>query len=272
MIPIPYIGITGIVTQGDVETVRECATLVRTHVPTHRLMAGVLMSYKTLTGQTTTNRRYPLRTHVETSLKACLDAGAWPVIHYNTHAKGADFARELEILSKDFPTMAGIQLNVVCPDREAISSFVSDPHRGVEVILQVNGTSLRKTEWNACSYIGWYDDISHALLDASGGNGKLFSPGTAEVIAETYPHAVEDGVRLGLAGGLGPDCGPALENLQELLVPHGISLRDLSFDAESRVRVPVSDPIPGEKYQDTLSHTASLMYVRAVIKALKFGT
>ncbi len=284
--PVPYIGITGIVTQDDVETVKECVRTLQDHCPTmftgeptHRFMAGVLVSYKTLTGQPTTNRRYPPRTEVETLLSQCLAAGAFPVIHFNTHAKGADLAREMEQLCEAFPSMRGLQLNLVCPDPEVVRSFTSDPMRRVEVILQINHTSLVKTAkppakiGHPCDYAMGYTGISHALIDASGGNGRLFDHRTADTILETLSTMEDRGVRLGLAGGLGPDCGGALNDLRTGLLGHGgdedVDLDVLSYDAESRVRVPVPDPIEGEEYQDMLDRISSVNYVAAVCAALR---
>lgn len=278
-VPVPYIGITGIVTDEDVETVRECVQLVENGTKTHRFMAGVLVSHKTLTGRPTTNRRYPLRTGVESLLSRCMCAGAWPVIHYNTQSRGLALAHELQQLSEDFPSMRGLQLNVVCPDPDVVREFASDPFRRVEVILQINHTSLVKTAvapakiGHPCDYAKDYVGISHALIDASGGNGRLFDHRTADTILETLPTMVGRGVSLGLAGGLGPDCGSALDDLRTGLLGHGgdedVALDELSFDAESRVRVPVPDPIEGEKYQDMLDRTRAIEYVRTVCSKIR---
>ena len=287
--PVPYIGITGIVTPDDLDTVRECVRVVRdkcptlvpqTDEPTHRFMAGVLVSRKTLTGQPTTNRRYPKIEVVNDLLEACLGHGAFPVVHYNTQSRGAEFARELEQLVKLLPHMRGLQLNVVCPDPDVVQNFTMGSGHRVEVILQINHTSLVRTgkTYQPCDYALNYckssnGGISHALIDASGGRGKLFDQSTADRIIETIHRLKDRGVRLGLAGGLGPDCGEALDNLKAGLAGHGgdpdIELVDISFDAESKVRVPVPDPIEGEKYQDMLDRTKSLDYVCAVCAELK---
>jgi len=288
--PLPYIGVTGIVTPEDVLTVKDCVRVIRDHcpkgedgLPTHRFMAGVLVSYKTLTDQPLTNRRYPHRAHVEPLLAWCLAAGAWPVIHFNTHAKGEALLKELFQLCVEFPSARGLQLNLVCPDPEVVRGFTSAFHHHVEVILQINHTSLVKSAKPpqkmaqpldyALGYAKWSDaGISHALLDASGGKGKLFDHRTADTIIETLGHLKERGVRLGLAGGLGPDCGTAIDDLKAGLAGHGgdpdIELQELSYDSESRVRVPVPDPIAGEKYQDMLDRTKALNYTSVLCAAL----
>lgn len=284
--PVPYVGITGIVTPDDLDTVKECVCTLHNKCPTvpggdpsHRLMAGVLVSYKTLNGRPTTNRRYPKIEVVNDLLDGCLGYGAFPVVHYNTQSKGEDFAREMEQLVKLLPHMRGLQLNVVCPDPETVRSFTSGVGQRVEVILQINHTSLVKSAiapakvGHPCEYAMGYVGISHALIDASGGNGKLFDPRTTDTITETLYQLKCLGVRLGLAGGLGPDCGLALNDLKVGLMGFDgdpdIELTELSFDAESRVRVPVPDPIEGEKYQDMLDRTRAVDYVATVCTALK---
>lgn len=103
--------------------------------------------------------------------------------------------------------------------------------------------------------------------------GRLFDHRTADTILETLSTMEDRGVRLGLAGGLGPDCGGALNDLRTGLLGHGgdedVDLDVLSYDAESRVRVPVPDPIEGEEYQDMLDRTSSVNYVAAVCAALR---
>lgn len=289
--PVPYIGVTGIVTPDDLETVKECVRTLLDKCPTvpggdpsHRFMAGVLVSYKTLNGRPTTNRRYPKIEVVNDLLDACLGHGAFPVVHYNTQSKGDELAREMGQLVKLLPHMRGLQLNVVCPDPEAVRSFTEGVGQRVEVILQINHTSLVKTAvppaklGHPCDYALGYArwsgaGISHALLDASGGNGRLFDQRTADKIIETIDNLKDRGVRLGLAGGLGPECADALDDLKAGLAGHGgdpdIELLELSFDAESRVRVPVPDPIEGEKYQDMLDRTKAVEYVATLCAALK---
>lgn len=291
--PVPYIGITGIVTPDDLDTVKACVERLKAECPTvpggdptHRFMAGVLVSKKTLNSLPTTNRRYPKFEVVNDLLDACLGHGAWPVVHYNTQAKGADLLAEMNRLRELLPAMRGLQLNVVCPDPDAVREFTTPQTgvRDVEVILQVNNTSLVKSATPPArkaflldyveTYVSRGADISHVLIDASGGNGRIFDHrGTVDTISDAFFHIQDHGVRLGLAGGLGPECAESLGDIQyELLGQEDdpdILLTDISFDAESRVRVPVPDPIEGEKYQDTLDREKALAYVTAVCSIIK---
>jgi hypothetical protein len=262
---LPYVGITGIVTDQDVNTVRKCVCALREHTHSHRFMAGVLVSRKTLSHEFTSNRRYPEVHEVKDLLEGCLDAGAWPVVHYNTGAEGVKLLAELEVLYGYCPAMRGLQLNVVTPDPATIEGFCL-AHPEIEVILQVNGSSLKTTGLPPLGYVQTYRGIKHALLDASGGNGKGFDPReTSKNIWAMYEPLRLTGVHLGVAGGLGDTSKEALLDLRVLLGHRvtmlGIDLKCLSFDAESGVRSPVLDYYEGEPYQDALDQAKALTYV-----------
>jgi hypothetical protein len=141
MIAQPYIAITGITSIEDVDTIGECSKIVAATIRTHRVMAGVLVSAKTLRGEPTTNRRYPTVDRVESLLLNSRYAYAWPVVHYNTRAVGDSLGDELRELVNRCPSMRGLQLNVVSPDPDVVSKFAAD-HPDVEVILQVNQVAM----------------------------------------------------------------------------------------------------------------------------------
>ncbi len=265
MIARPYIGITGIVTSDDAETARECVRLVP---PTHRLMAGVLVSAKTLRGGTPTSRRYPRIGAVEGILAALADAGAWPVVHYNSRAEGEDLAVELRVLANLCESMRGVQLNIARPDAWAIDGFLRG-HPNVEFILQVNRgaypNGVMPSADVAAAYVHNYRAVaSYALLDLSGGLGTAVD---VEFTAKILSRWREDWfVGAAVAGGLGPDASGVLTSLRGA-VGDGV-FRTLSFDAETGVRVPVSDPIAGEKHQDTLARGEALAWVRCGTAAI----
>lgn len=292
-----YIGITGIVTDADVDTARACARLVP---PSHRLMAGVLVSAKTLRGQSTTSRRYPAFDRVETLLRELLLAGCWPVVHYNTRATDANFAAELGLLVDTLPSMRGLQLNVVAPCPDVVSRFAA-AHRSVEVVLQVNRAamlSLPTTQTGdaydrhvACcavadevsEYVARYGRIAHVLLDASGGEGRALNTSLAgTIIGRNGDEWRDRGCHAGIAGGFGPDSNDTLASVAVALKVAAanramcsdgadrfeVALADLSFDAESGVRSPVADPAPGEKHQDALDADKARAWVSLVASAV----
>ena len=262
----PYIGITGVVCDDDVRTIAECAAIVRQRAPSHRLMAGILVSAKTLRAAPTTNRRYPSIRDAEGLLSRCAEAGAWPVVHYNTRATGDDFAAELTVLRNLCPSMRGVQLNIVSPDPAVVRQF-AETFSDVEVILQINRGALSAppVPADAMVYTRAYPGVRHALLDLSGGNGAVVDVKFAARVARAWP-LFNTGARLGVAGGLGPECALTLA---EMHVAFGDErFCELSFDAESGLRVPVSDPRPGEKCQDALDRDKALAYVNAVCDAI----
>ncbi len=262
--PQPYVGITGFVSDGDIACAAECAEAVRAVVPSHRLMAGVLVSWRGLAGIQHASRRYPRLDAVDGLLRKLLHAGCWPVVHYNTSNNGAEMRRELERLAEKLPAMFGLQLNVVLPDPEEVAAFAAQ-HPEVEVILQVNTASLGAgpSAITPGEYLARYSGIRHALLDASGGTGRRIVPESiASTIRATYDVAVDRGVRLGFAGGLGPGCSDVLAHVRRELEYFHIGLEQLSVDAESGVRSPTLPPnaIPGEKHQDDLDRAKALEY------------
>jgi hypothetical protein len=188
------------------------------------------------------------------------------VIHYNTRATGDDFAAELTVLRNLCPSMRGVQLNVVSPDPAVVRHF-AETFTDVEVILQINRGALGASPVpaDAMVYTRAYPGVRHALLDLSAGNGAVVDVKFAARVARAWP-LFNTGARLGVAGGLGPECALTLGELRDVLDYDRFS--ELSFDAESRVRVPVADPIEGERYQDALDRDKALAYVNAVCDAL----
>lgn len=275
MLAKPYIGITGVTSADDVAICRSCALL---RPPTHRLMAGVLVSAKTMRGDPTESRRYPPFADAEPILSALTAAGCWPVVHYNTSANGDLFAREIDGLTHSLPSMRGLQMNVVAPDPQTVRDFTR-VHPDVEVILQVNGSSLSTVKHKGAKrghpydYIERYYGVQHALLDLSSGTGKLFEPyDMANRILECWSLMGEQGVRLGAAGGLGPDSAEMLRDLGDHMNGSegdpDFELAWLSFDSETRIRVPVADPIVGAKHQDRLDRDKAIAWVYGAAKLI----
>lgn len=261
MTPYNYIGITGIVSVADLYTVRDCCALTPW---THRFMAGVLVSAKTLRGEYTESRRYPAVAQVEPILAVCASHGAWPVVHYNTRATGDVLTTELAALVRAFPSMRGLQLNVVRPTPSVVDAFAVD-HPHVEVIVQMNRAAFGNppVPADAILYARDYPNASHALLDLSGGRGEDIDTAFAARVARAWPHAGG----LGVAGGLGPAAATTLRALRDDLGADRFAL--LSFDAESRVRVPVEDPIAGGKHQDRLDRDRALAWVSLIAKMVE---
>lgn len=273
----PYIGITGVVTDDDVATIRACVPLAP---PSHRLMAGALVSAKTLRGEWAASRRYPHASRVEALLAGCADAGAWPAVHYNTRAEGEVLGLELWSLCNLFPAMRGLQLNVARPDPAVVREFAAR-HPAVEVIVQVNRAAIgnddagRPNAAHAVVFASAYVGARHALVDLSGGTGSAVDISFAarvtrawRVLADAFADHPCGPPRLGVAGGLGPAARVTLAALRDEVVG-AQAFGELSFDAESGVRSPVADPTPSEKHQDALDAEKARAWVALAARAIR---
>lgn len=251
----PYVGITGICNDVDIRTLKVAETVLSE--TNHILMAGVLVSHKTLSGLPTTNRRYPPIDEAVLLVRE-LAKFAWPVAHYNTSGCQDPLSVQLQRLVGRLDKIEGVQLNVVRPDQAEVAKFRED-HPDIEIILQVNRHSPADYGVQAIlDYVRLYEgSVDYALLDLSGGEGRPLDAEWALEIYSKWPfirsHSGEP-VGLGVAGGLGPNC-------KDLIEPFYSRLKTLSLDAEGGLRVPVADPIPDARYQDRLDRDKALGYV-----------
>jgi len=293
----PYIGVTGFVAEGDVAVAERC---VRAMPATHRFMAGVLVSAKTLRGEATASRRYPPFERAEALLRALGEAGAWPVVHYNSRAGAGLLGVELAALRERLPSMRGLQINAADPPPFSVEAFAVQ-NRDVEVVLQVGRgatpslASVRVGDTyerhvarcavadEAAAYVARYPGVSHVLLDASGGEDAPLDADLAGcVVGRNADRWRSLGVRVGVAGGLGPGADEPLACVaaalrvaaaNRLLCSGGAdvfeaTLADLSFDAETGVRSPVADPTPGERHQDELDPGLAFAWALAAAAAV----
>lgn len=257
----PYVGVTGFVNETDLATAKACQREVP---PGHLFMSGVLVSGKTIAGRAVTNRRYPGRNQIPHLLTTLHDGGCWTVVHYNTGGCQDPLSDQLDNVMKVFSPVGGIQMNVVKPDVGEVRKF-HERHPHVRLILQVNGSSIpnRKPE-SVHRYVrGYLGLVDYALLDMSGGRGRSVDPVWAAGVLDGWDF--DHDPLPAIAGGLGPECGPVLATLA---ANTKVPLSALSFDAEGRVRVPVTDPIVGESYQDTMDHDLTVGYVKAIATAV----
>lgn len=241
-----YIGITGFADESDHETARVCAAMMPAG---WRFMAGVLVSAKTLRGETSERRRYPNIEEVPPIVEALRANGAWPVAHFNTRAEtGTKLLGQLGELMAFAPGIAGIQLNIVRPDLEALRVF-KNCYPMVELIVQANRSAFggAPRAADAIAYAREYADVaSHVLLDLSGGVGAPLDVELAKATAREWRLRAS----LGVAGGLDASTVSALRGLP------------VSCDAETRVRTA----------DDRLDDTLARAYTRAAVAALCVDT
>lgn len=264
---LPYIGLTGVVTEEDVDAVLEAVSQVVLPAG-YRWMAGILVSLETLTRTRVPNRRYPDIRNAR-RLAERLSPHVFTTVHYNSR-ESETLSVQLERARDAIPAAHGFQLNIVRPPVDEIARFrESEPNQ--EIILQVNRSSLNTKDFPGLEEILGYarpylPHIEYLLLDLSGGQGVPLAPVWAAArIRELQGRWSRAGVALGVAGGLGPDSEITLRYLREQ-APEGFSV-----DAESRLRRPVSDPIPLERYQDELDPSAAQAYLEAAAQAFREG-
>ena len=246
----PYIGVTGFMNRDEVRAALEV-------VPAdsdRQLMVGVLMSLKTLRGQT--NRwpgRYPEREAVSEIFVD--DPKTLNLIHFSTDESLTLSLQLNQLLEIGGPNLDGFQLNMVWPSIGDLEDF-SEAYPNLTLILQIGVRAIKEvgsTEAFA-EMVGHYvPTISGILLDPSGGRGREFNPN--EVIpylraARQYPT-----LGLGVAGGLGPSSLSTLETLQ-FAFPH------ISIDAESRLRKSLPDDLDREKVRSYLTQAYQLFSQR----------
>lgn len=252
-----YIGITGIVTEDDALVACDAAAMVPEG---WRLMAGVLVSYKSLGGTRIESRRYPTLDQATFRCAELARYGCWPVLHYNSPSRAMVLREEIEELFHWVPAARGLQLNVAQPDPDTFA-WVRRTYPRVETILQVNRTALNHAA-DVEALVDAFPAAHHALLDLSGGRGT----GVDAEWAIRRLYAWNRETSPGIAGGLGPGCAPLLRRIR-----HAVNGRAFSVDAESQLRVPVEDPTPGAKHQDRLDADKALAYVRDAVEGLVGG-
>lgn len=238
-----YIGITGFAEPGDLRTARLCATFMPDRV---RLMAGVLVSAKTLRGETSLRRRYfdPSCGNLARYLGALGHSGAWPVVHFNTRARGRALHEELCKLLDVVPFLSGVQLNAEHPDPAPLVCL-KEQHPYVELIVQLppRCVGARPSVDSVLDYARGYAEIAdHFLLDLSCGNGLPLDAAFARELVAAWRLPA----RLGVAGGLDHESVKGLRGLS------------VSCDSESRLRTP----------EDALDSGAALAYVLAAKNTL----
>ena len=233
----PYVGVTGPVTEGEVEgIIQEFTAAGYTMQSQHLPMVGFLASHKTLNGPAG-NRRYPGVKNLPYLLTQA-DNRVFTTIHYNSREPGL-----AEQVSKVFDGVyleglcRAIQLNIVWPDVAEVRK-IKDRFPSMSIIFQVSRTAMEgKSAKEIADGIEKYGDtLAYALIDPSGGENLEFDVDNSVAVFRELGKRLPS-MSIGFAGSLnGDNVG---KKVSELIEKTGTS--EFSIDAESGLRDKVTD-------------------------------
>ena len=212
----PYVGITGPVDVQETKDIcREFAEAGYSMESPHIPMLGFLVSYKTLNGQATQNRRYPPANSLPELLRAT-DGQVLTMVHYNS--------KEIETLSNQVAQIfdgvyenglcRAIQLNIVWPDIGQVAR-IKEQHPDMQVVFQASHKAMDGKTPNqiAKGVLDYRDSISYVLIDPSGGRGMPFDLESAVAIYSELREQCPN-LTVGFAGGFtGENVAPRLRDI-----------------------------------------------------------
>lgn len=258
-----YIGITGPVNVPEIKDIcREFSeagySLESPHIP----MLGLLISYKTLNGQPTQNRRYPPANTLPELLRAA-GGQVLTMVHYNS--------REIDTLSKQVGQLfegiyenglcRAVQLNIVWPEISPVAR-IKKQYPDMQIVLQASFKAMEgKTPFSIAQKTKEYgDSINYVLIDPSGGRGVPFDlESSVAVYSELRSQCPE--LIIGFAGGLtGENVALRAKKLIEMLGED-----DFCIDAEGGLR----DKITPAYGDDLLNIKKVREYLQSASSVLK---
>lgn len=288
-----YVGITGLTTVKEVKDIcnefspasysakslmgnpRKNSTKT-SHIP----MLGFLVSYKTLNGQPTQNRRYPPVRELSELLKAT-NGKVLTMIHYNS--------KEMDTLSEQvaklfnansyeiFPTLyfgadevlpvgsiysrglcQALQLNIAWPDIHQVAK-IKEEFPEMQIVFQASEKAVsRKTPKEVAQGIRDYGSLlSYVLIDPSGGRRLEFAvESSVALYSEIKDHC--DNLRIGFAGGFtGENVAARVAEIGEMIGDDGFCI-----DAEGGLR----DKVTPEYGDDLLNLGKARKYLQEAAK------
>ncbi|MEK6970038.1 MAG: hypothetical protein AABW48_06450 [Nanoarchaeota archaeon] len=258
----PYIGITGPVNvQETREICREFSEAGYSIDAPHIPMLGFLVSYKTLNGQPTSNRRYPPVSTLSELLQAT-EGKVLTMIHYNSKERDSLSNQVAQIFDGIYETglCKAIQLNIVWPDLSQVAK-IKEQHPEMQIVFQASHTAMDgKTPNQIATGVKTYgDSISYVLIDPSGGRGMPFDLESSVAI---YSELREQcpALTVGFAGGFTGE--NVASRLKEILQQIGES--NFCIDAEGGLRDKITsaygdDLLNLKKVREYLQSTASVL-------------
>lgn len=250
----PYIGICDF-------TAREQSERLCTLLPndfSHKLMVGVMMSYKTLNGLPTKwSNVFPPKKSIASIFID--DRRVMNTIHYADYAVGVGADRELgetltKVQSYGGQFLDAIQLDMIWPDPDQLGKF--HDRFDIPIVLQVGENAMKECgddPFLVCDRLKLYgDSVDYVLFDKSMGKGK----GMDAVLLSRYVGALLSAcpqLAPAVAGGLGPTS-------MDLVAPLIRAYPHISIDAQSKLRAngDAKDPIDWEMAERYLTQAVAL--------------
>jgi len=227
----PYIGITGFMTNEEVNTMLNLMPPSSDRL----LMAGVLASWKTMY-ENKVSGRYPNIKNI--SKIFAQHSLALNLIHY--HTKNTDtLCDQLVSLTKfGGENLHGFQLNFTWPPISELTKYRSIC-RDYIIVMVVTNQAFEDTEYSPELLASRIEDykglVDYILLDRSGGYGIYLD---TEFMREYLDilYTKDSNIGIGIAGGLS-------DSTLHLVEPLMADFPDLSIDAEDKLRNPYDDSL-----------------------------
>lgn len=229
-----YVGITGPVTIQETKDIcKEFSETGYSMESPHIPMLGFLVSYKTLNGQATKNKRYPPANSLPDLLKAT-DGQVLTMVHYNSKEINTLSNQVAQIFEGVYENCLckAIQLNIVWPDINQVAK-IKERHPDLQVVFQASHKAMDgKTPNQIAQRVREYgDSISYVLIDPSGGRGMPFDlESSVEIYSEMREQCPD--LTMGFAGGFTGE--NVAQRLRDIL--QQIKAEDFSIDAEGGLR------------------------------------
>lgn len=228
---LPYIGITDFTTREQTLGMLDYFQMVSRFNMPHKLMVGVMMSYKTLNGmETKWSKAFPPNNQIaDIFVQHPL---ALNTLHYADYTNSDVFNSLGRAISLGGIDIDALQLDMVWPHPGDVMNAVHASRRRVSVILQVGKNAMEEANNDPREVIDRLNDytdvIDGVLFDKSMGQGKPMDPDVlVDYVAAVYEHIPK--LRVAVAGGLGPTTMGIVEPLVSLFP-------DISIDAQGRLR------------------------------------
>lgn len=252
---VPYIGICDFPSgEQALKTAEFFRELCASHRLDRKLMVGVMMSFKTLTGLPSKwTRAWPGNEDVADIF---IDHPAvLNTLHYADYDCNTSAWHLLEAAKFGGPRLQSIQLDMIWPP-DVIIKGLRRGFPNLKIVLQINAMALEAVHNDPYVLIAWLKQygklLDCVLLDKSHGKGVgMDARGLlpfVTAIADRLPH-----LQIGVAGGLGP-------STMDLVVPIVYELPTVSIDAQGKLRPSGNalDPIDWEMAHEYLREAVTI--------------